>query len=66
VLAIAARYEGLPYKYGGTTPDGFDCSGFTSHVMARMGIDLPRTSGAQRSATWCSCRGTSASTPATG
>ncbi len=51
VMAIASRYEGTPYRFGGTTPAGFDCSGFTSYVMARLGYDLPRTSGAQRGAT---------------
>ncbi len=51
VLAIAARYAGTPYRYGGTTPAGFDCSGFTGYVFAQVGIDLPRTSSAQRAAT---------------
>ena len=36
--------------YGGTTPAGFDCSGFTSYVFAQVGISLPRTSSAQRGA----------------
>ena len=51
VLAIAARYAGIDYRYGGTTPAGFDCSGYTSYVLAQVGVDLPRTSGAQRAGT---------------
>lgn len=48
VVEIAARYIGVPYVSGGTTPDGFDCSGYTSYVFAQVGITLPRTSSEQR------------------
>jgi cell wall-associated NlpC family hydrolase len=38
---------GTPYKSGGTSSKGFDCSGFTSYVFEKMGIELPRISGSQ-------------------
>lgn len=47
VVAIAKDYIGVPYKWGGTTPKGFDCSGFTQYVFRKAGVSLPRTSSAQ-------------------
>ena len=49
VLGIAAQYAGVPYKYGGTSPQtGFDCSGYTQYVFAQLGKQLPRTAEDQR------------------
>ncbi len=47
VVNIARQYLGVRYVYGGTTPAGFDCSGFTGYVFRQMGVNLPRTSGSQ-------------------
>jgi peptidoglycan DL-endopeptidase LytE len=44
---IAEPLIGIPYVLGGTTTRGFDCSGFTSYVFDKMGINLPRTSEEQ-------------------
>lgn len=51
VLAIAARYVGIPYVYGGTTPKGFDCSGYIGYVYRQLGVSLPRTANDQMNAT---------------
>ena len=51
VLREAAKLKGTPYRYGGTSPRGFDCSGYTGYVYKKAGKKLPRTSRQQYSAT---------------
>lgn len=49
VVAMAERYLGVPYVYGGSSPSGFDCSGFTSYVYKQLGYTINRTAHAQLS-----------------
>ena len=43
------QYKGYPYVYGGASPSGFDCSGFTSYVYKHFGVTLSRTAAGQAS-----------------
>ncbi|MFS0783800.1 NlpC/P60 family protein [Bacillus sp. 1P06AnD] len=47
IVSIAVKYKGVPYKFGGTTTSGFDCSGYLSYVFKQVGVTLPRTSEEQ-------------------
>lgn len=47
VVGIAMQYLGIPYVYGGSTPAGFDCSGFIMFVFAQVGVSLPHNAAAQ-------------------
>lgn len=47
IIEEAKKHLGTPYLWGGTTPAGFDCSGYTQYVYAKNGVSLPRTSSAQ-------------------
>ena len=49
VVTTANQYIGSKYVYGGTTPSGFDCSGFTSYVYKQYGVNLNRTAAGQYS-----------------
>jgi cell wall-associated NlpC family hydrolase len=50
IVNIARTLLGIPYVYGGETPSGFDCSGFTMYVFGKAGISIPRTASAQQNA----------------
>jgi cell wall-associated NlpC family hydrolase len=43
----AMRFLGVPYVFGGTSSNGFDCSGYVQHVYAMLGYHIPRTADAQ-------------------
>lgn len=60
VIANASELMGVPYVWGGTTTNGFDCSGFIQYVYAKEGVQLPRTVAQMWNAT------TTVSNPAVG
>lgn len=47
LTAEASKYIGVKYVYGGTTVNGFDCSGYTQYVFKRLGYSIPRTTSLQ-------------------
>lgn len=48
VAALARGFVGRPYRYGGETPSGFDCSGLVYYVYRSLGVAVPRTAAEQR------------------
>ena len=47
VVGIAMQYLGAPYVWGGASPSGFDCSGFSMYVFAQVGVSLPHHAASQ-------------------
>jgi len=47
IASTATSMIGVPYRYGGTSPSGFDCSGLVQYSYRAAGIKVPRTSGEQ-------------------
>lgn len=47
IIEEARKYLGVPYKYAGKNPKGFDCSGFTQYVFGKSGIALKGSSDQQ-------------------
>lgn len=47
IIATAKRYIGVPYRFGGTSPKGFDCSGYIQYVFDQHGKKLPRSADVQ-------------------
>ena len=50
LIEIAKEYLGIPYEWGGTTPEGFDCSGYLQYIHDKIGIELPRVAKDQAKA----------------
>lgn len=50
LIEEAEKYLGIPYLWGGTSPEGFDCSGLMQYVFNSQGISIPRTSQRQQGA----------------
>lgn len=50
-MRLARAQVGAPYRYGGSGPDAFDCSGLVRYVFGQAGVSLPRTAEEQQAAT---------------
>ena len=47
IVSLSMNYIGVPYVFGGTSPYGFDCSGYVQYIFAKAGISIPRTADVQ-------------------
>lgn len=47
LISTGSQFLGVPYVWGGTSPSGFDCSGFTQYVLSKHGISVPRVASGQ-------------------
>ena len=47
IIRTAKKFMGVPYVFGGTTPSGFDCSGFIQYAFRENGINIPRLADEQ-------------------
>lgn len=47
IIDFALSLKGSPYQYGGNSPGGFDCSGFTRYVYRKIDVSLPHNSSSQ-------------------
>jgi len=47
IVSFAQQFLGTPYVWAGSSPRGFDCSGFTSYVLGQFGVDLPHAADGQ-------------------
>jgi cell wall-associated NlpC family hydrolase len=47
IVEIAQKYVGAPYRWGGSSPSGFDCSGLVRYVYAQVGVELPHNAAKQ-------------------
>jgi cell wall-associated NlpC family hydrolase len=47
IVEIARQYVGAPYRWGGSSPSGFDCSGLVRYVYAQIGVELPHNAAKQ-------------------